>query len=53
LWGTHKAQQAMSFSLRFASYTGTLGAMPRKGMPPLLLVLLAHVCLGHRQVTIP
>jgi hypothetical protein len=43
----------MSFPLHFASYTGTLGAMPRKGMPLLLLILLINVCLGHGQVTIP
>jgi hypothetical protein len=43
----------MSFSLRFTSYTGTLGAMPRKGMPLRRLVLLTNACLGHGQVTIP
>jgi hypothetical protein len=43
----------MSFSLRFASYTGTLGAMPRKGMALLLLVVLTNVYLSHGQVTIP
>jgi hypothetical protein len=43
----------MSFPLRFASYTGTLGAMPRKSMPLRLLVLLINTCLGHGQVTIP
>jgi hypothetical protein len=43
----------MHVPLRFASYTGTLGAVPRKGMPLLLLVLLTNACLGHGQVTIP
>jgi hypothetical protein len=43
----------MSFPLCSASYTGTLGAMPSKGMPLLLLVLLTNVCLGHGRITIP
>jgi len=43
----------MRFPLRSASYTGTLGAMPRKGMPLLFLVLLTNACLGHGQITIP
>jgi hypothetical protein len=43
----------MSFPLHFASDTGTLGAVPSKGMPLLLLVLLTNACLGHGQVTIP
>jgi hypothetical protein len=37
----------MSFPLRFASYTGTLDAMPSKDMLLLLLMLLTNVCLDH------